>query len=82
MKFLFVTTCERESCLLLIDIFRKFFNPQNCGHLDQLRVAISLFGIRVAKKPHGNPRGFLQINVNAYFTFCEHLTTGGLSGLQ
>jgi len=30
-------------------------NPQNDGHLDQLLVAISLFGIRATKKPHGNP---------------------------
>jgi hypothetical protein len=36
----FFTTSEKESGFLLIETFRKLFNAQNDGHLDQLRVAI------------------------------------------
>jgi hypothetical protein len=39
-KFLKITTCEKKIGFLLIEIFRKFFNPQNYGYLDQHRVAI------------------------------------------
>jgi len=38
-RFSKVTTCEKESGFLLIEVFRKHFNQQNVGHLDQLRVA-------------------------------------------
>jgi hypothetical protein len=36
-----ITTCEKKNVFLLIEIFRKLFNAQNYGHLDQLHVAIS-----------------------------------------
>jgi hypothetical protein len=36
-----VTTSEVKTGLLLIETFRKLFNPQNDGHLDQIWVAIS-----------------------------------------
>ncbi len=39
-RFFFVTTLEKKNGFLLIETFRKLFNPQNYGHLDQLRVAI------------------------------------------
>jgi hypothetical protein len=38
--FLFITTSEKKNGLLLIETFRKLFNPKNYGHLDQLRVDI------------------------------------------
>ncbi len=28
------TTCEKENGLLLTEVFKKLFNPQNDGHLD------------------------------------------------
>jgi len=46
--FLFVTTYEKKNGFLLIETYKKHFNPQNDGHLDQLWVAIFLF-IRVRK---------------------------------
>jgi len=40
--FLKVTTPEKKKGFLLIEeVFRKLFNTQNDGHLDQLWVAIS-----------------------------------------
>ncbi len=36
------TTYETENGFLLIETFRKLFNPQNNGHLDQLWVAIGV----------------------------------------
>ncbi len=35
-----VTTAEKKSGLLLIEVFSKLINTQNYGHLDQLWVAI------------------------------------------
>jgi hypothetical protein len=38
--FLFFVTCyDKKNDFLLIEVFRKLFNPQNDGHLDQLWVA-------------------------------------------
>jgi len=33
-KFLKVTSCERKTGLLLIDIFERLFNPHKNGHLE------------------------------------------------
>ena len=38
--FLNVTTSEKKTASLLIEVFSKRFNTRNYGHLDQLRVAI------------------------------------------
>jgi hypothetical protein len=39
-RFLYVTTSKKENGFLLIEVFSKLINPQNDGHLDQLRVAV------------------------------------------
>jgi hypothetical protein len=36
-----VTTSEKKNGFLLIETFRKLFNAQNHGHLEQYRVAFS-----------------------------------------
>lgn len=71
---LFITTAETKTGVLLIETFKTPFN--------QLRVAISYFGLRAAKSPAENREAFLLLNVGACLTFCAHLTTGGLSGHQ
>jgi hypothetical protein len=40
--FSYCMTSEKEIGLFLIETFRKLFNPQNNGHLDQFRVAVFL----------------------------------------
>ena len=35
-----ITTYEKKTGFLLIEVFSKGFNPQNYGHLDLFRVAI------------------------------------------
>jgi hypothetical protein len=42
-RFLYVTTSKKENGFLLIEVFSKLINPQNDGHLDQLRVAVYYF---------------------------------------
>jgi hypothetical protein len=51
---LYVTTYEKKNGFLLIETYKKLFNPQNDGHLDQLWVAIFLF-IRVSSKSAFQP---------------------------
>ena len=38
-----VTTCETKIGFLLIEVFERFVNPQNDGHLDQI---VGLIGQR------------------------------------
>ncbi len=51
-RFLYVTTYEKKNGFLLIEVFRKLFNPQNDGHLEQFRVAIVLSGISAKRLVH------------------------------
>ena len=69
---------KRKPGFLLIDIFKKFHNPQKYGHL----ITGGHFGLWATKNPAENREAFLLLNVGVCLTLCVHLTTGGLSGHQ
>ncbi len=45
---------------LLIDIFKKHFNPQNDGHLDLFRVAVYIY--RGKRKPISSHLNYVSYN--------------------
>jgi hypothetical protein len=47
--FLFITTSEKKTGFLLIEVFRKLINPQNDGHLDLFLGGLFLY-VRLSSK--------------------------------
>jgi len=47
-RFLYVTTSEKKNGFLLIEVYRKFFNPHNYGHQDLFLCGLFLY-VRVSK---------------------------------
>jgi hypothetical protein len=56
-----ITSSKTKTGFLLIETFRKLFNPQNDGHLDQLRVAIYYLSESVRISHFGESSDFKTI---------------------
>jgi hypothetical protein len=66
-----LTTSEKKTGFLLIELFKKPFNPQNDGHLDHLQVAfyylsgvviICISGNLSSLNQYSNINGDIHIN--------------------